>query len=323
MTSFIPHNVGNYIFVTPIQDLLWIGNDTSSDANVLIRVIERDPTTGTPPDFVSGIAALKCLQPPFARLRDVIEEVSFIYVISDQPAPRSLRAFVEEHGPVSEATAKVFTCHFIDVARRYAEATSAPFVVTYDQLFVNGEGVLEQVFVSTQLPANDLAFRAPELLSDHGGPETVIWCAAVFVYYLTVGKLPFTAVGEQELAKQIVRTQPEIPRTLSPELIVLLIKMFAKNPMARIGLERLGKDPWMAVPEAERAIFVERRRSLNRLLIQAPQPEAPQDDSDAAKRVMKGVRLMPRRMATMRFAGAAKTTGPGSPVAKAAFPHFG
>jgi serine/threonine protein kinase len=322
MTTFIPHNIGNCIFVTPIQDLLWIGNDTSTDSNFLIHVIEGNPSSPTPPNFVSSITALKSLHSPFASLRDVIEDEPFIYIISDPPGQRSLRAFVEERGPVPEATIKEFVCQFIDAARRYAEATSAPFILTYDQVFVNDEGSLEQVFVSTQLPVDDLAFRAPELLSDHEGPECVIWCAAVFIYYLALGKLPFSGANPQELMKQIARSQPEIPSTLSPELTMLLMKMFVKNPMARIGLEKLGKEPWMAVPEAGRALFVERRRSLTRLIPQPVPPVAAHDDVEVTKRtLMKGVRIIPRKLASVRLVGPPRSPGPLG-FGKSAFPSY-
>jgi serine/threonine protein kinase len=318
MDGFIPHNIGHYVFVTPIKDLLWLGNDSLAHSNVLIRLVQRSPSAPMPPELVSGIAALKrLLHPPFAQLRDVLQDGSFVYIVSDAPGPRSLRAFVEEHGPIPEAAAKLFLCQFIDAARRYAEASSSSFVVTDDQIFVDETGRILQVFVSQQLPADSLPFSAPELLSGHEAPGSVIWCAAVFIYFLTLGRLPFRGTDAADLRHQILRSQPEIPRTISPELIVLLIKMFAKNPMARVGIEKLGKDRWMdSLPEEGRAVFVERRRSLNRL--QVPDGEAAPEDGDAGKVAAHEVRLMPKRVISVRPASRA----PSPLTVKSRFPNF-
>jgi serine/threonine protein kinase len=134
----------------------------------------------------------------------------------------------------------------------------------------------------------------------------MIWCAAVFIYYLTLGRLPFRGEDTADVRRQILRSQPEIPRTISPELIVLFIKMFAKNPMARVGIEKLGKDRWMeSLPEEGRAVFVERRRSLTRLQVASPDAEAIPEEGDAGKVATKEVRLMPKRIVSVRPANRA------------------
>lgn len=318
MDGFIPHDISRFVFLTPLSDFLWLGNDTASQSNVLIRLVQRNPSLPMPANLVSGIAALKgLLHPPFAQLKEVLQDGSFVYIVSDAPGPRSLRTFIEEHGPVPEAAAKFFLCQFIDAARKYGEASSSSFLVTHDQIFVDESGRITQVFVSQQLPSDDLPFSAPEQLSGHAAPESVIWCAAVFLYYLTFGRLPFRGADADEVRRQILRSQPEIPRSISPELIILLIKMFAKNPMARVGIEKLGKDRWMdSLPEEGRAVFVERRRSLNRL--QVPDGEAAPEDGDAGKVAAHEVRLMPKRVISVRPASRA----PSPLTVKSRFPNF-
>jgi serine/threonine protein kinase len=143
-----------------------------------------------------------------------------------------------------------------------------------------------------------LPFRAPELLSDQGVAESVIWTAGVFLYYITVGRLPFGGVDDSDITGQILRSRPVIPATLSVELSALLLKMFVKNPFARINADGLGRDPWMDnVTEAGRAVFFDRRRSLPRAVVPKTSRRISHDDADvpAVATTLNRVRLTPKR----------------------------
>jgi hypothetical protein len=84
----------------------------------------------------------------------------------------------------------------------------------------------------------------------------------------------------------------------------------------------------MDVPENGRALFVERRRSLTRLIVQpvAVGVETTQEDGDPTKRLMRSVRLMPKKIPSVRLAGGGgglKSPIPSALGTKSAFPIFG
>jgi serine/threonine protein kinase len=295
MSTFIPHTVSHYIFVLPIRDLLWLGNDLDTKANVLIRVVEGTDSSPTLTEVQSELGILKQLTHPlFAKFREVIEEPSFLYVISDPPRPCSLRAYMAQHVRVSESVARSFLVAMADVSRHYREITTAPFVVTADSIYVDDGCNITQIYTAFQAPVNDWAYQAPELLSKRpAGAETAIWCTGVFIYYLTVGRLPFDGGSRAEVERSVLHSALIVPPAVSPALSALLAGMLRKNAFARITPEQIGRQPWLAtVSERERSVFFptgnrkpSSRKSLDR----------PRHISSTISPASRAVRLMRRR----------------------------
>jgi serine/threonine protein kinase len=251
--------------VLPIRDLLWLGSDLKTGANVLIRVVEATDSSPTLTEVQSELGILKQLTHPlFAKFREVIEEPSFLYIISDPPRSCSVRAYLAKHRSVPESVARSFLINMADVSRHYREITTAPFVVTADSIYVDEACNITQIYTEFQAPVNDWAYQAPELLSKTpAGAETAIWCTGVFIYHLTVGKLPFNGDSQEEIQRSVLHSPLIVPSTVSPALAALLAGMFRKNPMTRITPEQIGRQAWLATAsERERSVFFasEKRR---------------------------------------------------------------
>jgi serine/threonine protein kinase len=263
--NFIPHPIENYIFLTPIRDLLWLGSDTRTSENVLIRIIAVDSSQSTICALSSQIAVLRQLSHPlFARFREVIEGPSFFYLVSDPPAAVSLRAHIAAHGPVTEPQARKWYLTFTELFRHHFDISSLPFLLTADTVFVDADCNVTQVFVSSQAPYPEAPFRAPEvILGQNSGTESATWGAAVFLYFLITGAMPFQGKDEVEIERNVINTMPSFPDSMSADLVALLQKMFAKNPAVRITMANIAAHPWMReISESERKLFEPMKRCL-------------------------------------------------------------
>lgn len=90
------------------------------------------------------------------------------------------------------------------------------------------------------------AYSPPEMIMGH--PYTIscdMWSFGVIIYALTTGKLPFYSDNVTKIAKMIVKENPIIPKSLSPELQDLLIRLFIKDPRYRINTFDIENHPWM------------------------------------------------------------------------------
>lgn len=89
-------------------------------------------------------------------------------------------------------------------------------------------------------------YAAPEVISGrlYAGPEVDVWSCGVILYVMLVGRLPFDEESIPELFHRISQGVYNIPDFLSAGARNLLKKMLIVNPMDRITVEKLIKDPW-------------------------------------------------------------------------------
>jgi serine/threonine protein kinase len=76
-----------------------------------------------------------------------------------------------------------------------------------------------------------------------------IWSSGVVMFLLTTGQLPFRDDDAGVMFQKIVYADPVFPGFISPLLADLLRKMLAKDPEARISLERIKEHPWFSRAE--------------------------------------------------------------------------
>ncbi|KAF2743754.1 serine threonine protein kinase SNF1p [Sporormia fimetaria CBS 119925] len=104
-------------------------------------------------------------------------------------------------------------------------------------------------------------YAAPEVISGklYAGPEVDVWSCGVILYVLLVGRLPFDDEWIPTLFKKIAAGSYSIPNYLSPGAVSLIKRMLMVNPVHRITIEDIRKDPWflkdlppyLAVPRQE------------------------------------------------------------------------
>lgn len=103
------------------------------------------------------------------------------------------------------------------------------------------------------------AYVAPEILSKKGydGAKVDIWSCGVILYVLNAGYLPFNDPNLMNLYKKIYKGEYRCPRWMSSELRRLLSRLFDTNPMTRITIEEIKRDPWFKKGFKEKKIYEE------------------------------------------------------------------
>lgn len=250
--AFIPTDLENYIFITPRQPTLWIGLDKRTNENVLIRVIGRKDMEESELSLLTAEIALltKIDHPLIAKFREVVDTDSYFFFITDPPKDTTVREYIKTHGKVEESVAQAFLGQYVDVVDYLEKETSRSYVLTIDSIFVDENCKIVQVYVSYEINIfksdDDIQFRAPEIINGQAsGPQSGVWCAGIFLYFLTIGELPFQGADAQELERNVLSTHPTFPDTVTPNLVAFLSKMLTKNPVTRIGFSQFASMAWM------------------------------------------------------------------------------
>ncbi|KAK4973464.1 Protein kinase [Elasticomyces elasticus] len=89
-------------------------------------------------------------------------------------------------------------------------------------------------------------YAAPEVISGklYAGPEVDVWSCGVILYVLLVGRLPFDDEYIPALFKKIAQGQYVQPSYLSSGAKALIKAMLQVDPVKRIDIENIRKDPW-------------------------------------------------------------------------------
>jgi [calcium/calmodulin-dependent protein kinase] kinase len=72
-----------------------------------------------------------------------------------------------------------------------------------------------------------------------------MWSVGITLFYLLLGKIPFTGRKLADLSVSIQNEQLEITELISDDIIDLLKKLTAKNPQERITLQEVRYHSWM------------------------------------------------------------------------------
>jgi carbon catabolite-derepressing protein kinase len=89
-------------------------------------------------------------------------------------------------------------------------------------------------------------YAAPEVISGklYAGPEVDVWSCGVILYVLLVGRLPFDDDFIPALFKKIAAGSFVTPAFLSPAAVKLIKSMLQVNPVQRITVQDIRRDPW-------------------------------------------------------------------------------
>jgi serine/threonine protein kinase len=251
--------LGHYIFLSPRGDLLWIGNDTRTNEDVLIRIIPKNRPDDVMAKITAEYAVLRELDHPLlAKYHETLEDDHFLYIITDPPHSQSVRDFITRCGPVSDSQALGFFAEFAEISEYFEAAESTNFKVTIDTVYVDDDFHLVQFYVNLDSASFDVRFDPPEVLSNRQfTAASVVWSAAIFLFYITVGSLPFEGPDDDQIRRAILQSRLEIPAALSANLSALLGKMLTKNPITRIEMSQMASQPWVMGEAGEPApVFV-------------------------------------------------------------------
>lgn len=94
-------------------------------------------------------------------------------------------------------------------------------------------------------------FLAPECCSGelYDPFKVDIWAVGVVLFIFLTGTLPFPADSTKELFEQIAAAPMELPlhvrQQVRPECVDLLLRMLARDPSERIGIQEALAHPWL------------------------------------------------------------------------------
>ncbi|OAC99841.1 hypothetical protein MUCCIDRAFT_180465 [Mucor lusitanicus CBS 277.49] len=89
-------------------------------------------------------------------------------------------------------------------------------------------------------------YAAPEVISGklYAGPEVDVWSCGVILYVMLCGRLPFDDEYIPTLFKKINGGIYTMPSYLSSETKALLTSMLVVDPLKRITIQEIRKNPW-------------------------------------------------------------------------------
>ena len=116
---------------------------------------------------------------------------------------------------------------FTDCVSCYA--FNKPFTVTKDSPYVS-----------------DLAYVPPEYLNNQQlTMKTSTWNLGVLLFYMVVGKMPFTGYNNAAVMREIVTKDPVFPFTVSPELIDFIQLLLKKQIDSRLAINDVRRHTWL------------------------------------------------------------------------------
>jgi len=72
-----------------------------------------------------------------------------------------------------------------------------------------------------------------------------IWALGVTVYELLLGKVPWGATTEKELAKNMMTIPPSIPSNVSEDCRDFILRCLAVDPLKRWTIEDMEQHSWI------------------------------------------------------------------------------
>ncbi|CAA20833.1 serine/threonine protein kinase AMPK catalytic (alpha) subunit Ssp2 [Schizosaccharomyces pombe] len=92
-------------------------------------------------------------------------------------------------------------------------------------------------------------YAAPEVINGklYAGPEVDVWSCGIVLYVMLVGRLPFDDEFIPNLFKKVNSCVYVMPDFLSPGAQSLIRRMIVADPMQRITIQEIRRDPWFNV----------------------------------------------------------------------------
>ncbi|KAA8549492.1 hypothetical protein F0562_001176 [Nyssa sinensis] len=90
------------------------------------------------------------------------------------------------------------------------------------------------------------AYVAPEILTKRGydGAKVDVWSCGIILYVLNAGYLPFNDPNLMMMYKKIYKGEFRCPKWMSSDLKRFLSRLLDTNPVTRITIDEIIRDPW-------------------------------------------------------------------------------
>eukprot|EP00759_Apiculatamorpha_spiralis_P041495 PhF_6_TR40170/c5_g1_i2/m.59526/K07198/PRKAA, AMPK; 5'-AMP-activated protein kinase, catalytic alpha subunit len=200
--------------------------------------------------------------PHVVELYNVVEERDAIYFITEFASHGELFDRIVTCKYFSEDVARkyfqqmisaVHACHNRDICHRDLKAENL-LLNENDELKVCDFGLSKVIDIEKEHSvllhsiAGSLDYQCPEMLlgkqEGYCGRRADLWAAAVILAFMLGGNLPFTALTEDEVQRNIIAGRYVLPSHISPTARAFLDNCFRLDPTQRLTMQQILQHPW-------------------------------------------------------------------------------
>jgi serine/threonine protein kinase len=193
--------------------------------------------------------------PNLIAMQDVFEDINNIYLFLESHHGLSLSRLIRQKGPFSEEIVSKWMMQIICGLKYLQNRGIVHRNLTAAHIYVNKDGIVKignfdmaaiigESKIVKQRGA-DVHYQAPEtLVSKKYSFGTDIWSLGILMYYLLVGRLPFTdenqcVKGNKAVEKNIIIGCYDLPPSLSSQARHLIEQMLQFDPTQRPSINDL------------------------------------------------------------------------------------
>ncbi|KAI8896809.1 kinase-like domain-containing protein [Globomyces pollinis-pini] len=224
-------------------------------------ILEHDEVESTKAEKRCFQVATKANHPFLVNLHSCFQTESRLYFVMEFVSGGDLMWHIQ-HGKFSPAQAKFYACEVL-LGLEYWHSNKVLYRdLKLDNILLTLQGhvkITDYGLCKERIGYGNYTgtfcgtpeFMAPEILAEKPyGLAADWWSFGVLIYEMILGKAPFNGDSEDKIFNAILKTQPQLPPSLSPEASDILKKLLTKDPS-----KRLGGGPTDATPIKEHQYF--------------------------------------------------------------------
>ena len=252
--------IGQYTLIEKIGEgefsEVWTALHEKTQKTVAVKIVSKEKIKN-PKEFTRfnrEIAITKQNEHPLiVQLFQVLEDDNNKYLIMEYCSGKSFVQYIEEEGKLEESEARLYFIQFVSIIEYLHKEKNVVHrdFSTENVMFDRNKNIrlinfgLSNTFTSEKpdlkTTCGNPSYLPPEMIVEQKYSIAAdIWALGVFLYYMTIGKLPFDDI------KKAISIEPVFPKSLSPELTNLLKRLLTKNPDQRITIDEIKSDPWFS-----------------------------------------------------------------------------
>lgn len=211
-----------------------------------------------------AVAAMRCNHPLIVEIYDFFEYNGKAYMLMEYVEGKSLIEHVIEKDILTEEEARnIFVQLLIAVDHLHRKVNLLHRDLKCDNIMIDKNmnirlidfGFSRSIDNLMMTPCGSTQYAAPEILQRQPYTKAVdIWSMGIILYAIVFGFLPFDSDNMNAMVNLILHLDPIIPKSASPELASLVLRMIQKDPKQRITLEEIFNHPWVKYDTKKRQL---------------------------------------------------------------------
>jgi tRNA A-37 threonylcarbamoyl transferase component Bud32 len=258
------YEVSDYVIGKGHYGVVYMGHDPRSDAKVAVKVIEKEKIRQMGLKNYMELQILKiCKHEHIVKLIDYFENFENLYLVLEYyPGGNLYSLFNRGDLSLNEKQIKMIMLQLAKGIKYLSERGIIHRDIKLDNILLDSFSQIKivdfglAVILSPEEKSYEefgtLTYVAPEILQKRGyNKEVDIWSLGIVLFYLLVGKLPFTdpANDKNNIAVKISKREINLPKNVVNNINPLamdLIKRCLSEQSVRISIENFIIHPWFA-----------------------------------------------------------------------------